>query len=131
MKGQGTGSSGGRQLGGAALSQYCDSRHAVQELASARHIATSPGKSSGAYNWHSSFSPHSELARQGTAQVEVRALSPGEPARHAYEAVAAGEPQAPAPVAEAPPPSAIDALVDALPIASAAAGERPAPSVPR
>ena len=70
-----------------------------------------------------------DMHRQGTAQVEVRALSPGEPARHAYEAVAASEPPAPAPLAEAPPPSAIDALVDALPIASAAAGERPAPSV--
>ena len=70
-----------------------------------------------------------DMHRQGTAQVEVRALSPGEPARHAYEAVAASEPPAPAPLAETPPPSAIDALVDALPIASAAAGERPAPSV--
>src|SRR5690554_5502397 len=70
-----------------------------------------------------------DMHRQGTAQVEVRALSPGEPARHAYEAVAASEPPAPAPLAETSPPSAIDALVDALPIASAAAGERPAPSV--
>ncbi|MFZ7095931.1 septal ring lytic transglycosylase RlpA family protein [Luteimonas dalianensis] len=71
-----------------------------------------------------------DMHRQGTAQVEVRALSPGEPARHTYEAVATrAEPPAPAPAAQAPPPSAIDALVDALPIASAAAGERPAPSV--
>src|SRR5690554_3953103 len=67
-----------------------------------------------------------DMHRQGTARVEVRALSPGEDARQPYEAVA-GEPPAtePEPVAGAPP-SAIDALVDALPVASVAAAERPA-----
>lgn len=85
----------------------------------------------------------------GTGRVEVRALSPGEDARHGYEAVAATPSVAaptPAPVAStserAQPPasaaaatvaaagpagSAIDAIVEALPIASARAGERPAP----
>ncbi|MEZ0469110.1 septal ring lytic transglycosylase RlpA family protein [Luteimonas salinilitoris] len=68
-----------------------------------------------------------DMHRAGTAQVEVRALSPGENARRDHEAVAA---PAPAP-AEAPvvPPaaaSAIDQLVEALPLAAASAGTRPA-----
>src|SRR5690554_3243580 len=69
-----------------------------------------------------------DMHRQGTAQVEVRALSPGEDARHVHEAVAA-RPAAPGPgpVPEPAPPSAIDALIDMLPVASAAAGERPPP----
>ena len=70
-----------------------------------------------------------DMHRQGTARVEVRALSPGEPARHDWDAVARQEPEAepPAPAADAPP-SAIDVLIDALPVASAAAGERPPPA---
>ena len=88
----------------------------------------------------------------GTGRVEVRALSPGENARQDWDAVAAAPaPAAAAPVASTPrrgraanapaasPPvpaapaptaagSAIDAIVEALPIASARAGERPAPS---
>src|SRR5690554_4184544 len=69
-----------------------------------------------------------DMHRQGTARVEVQALSPGEDARQRYEAVAA-EPAAaePGAAAEAAPPSAIDALVDMLPVASVAAAERPAP----
>ncbi|MEN4905125.1 septal ring lytic transglycosylase RlpA family protein [Luteimonas sp. TWI1437] len=68
----------------------------------------------------------------GTGRVEVRALSPGENARHDYRAVAQASPTA-APnasvAAAAPRPAAstIDAIVEALPIASARAGERPAP----
>src|SRR5690554_1096313 len=50
-----------------------------------------------------------DMHRQGTAQVEVRALSPGENARQPHEAVASA------------PPSAIDTLIDALPEAPAAA----------
>ena len=81
----------------------------------------------------------------GTGRVEVRALSPGENARQTWDAVAAAPAAPPArrartsgtraaspPVAAAPAPtpagSAIDAIVEALPIASARAGERPAPS---
>ena len=72
-----------------------------------------------------------DMHRQGTARVEVRALSPGEDARQVYDAVAgdpapaAPQPTDPAPDPE-PAPSAIDALVDMLPVASVAAGERPA-----
>ena len=71
-----------------------------------------------------------DMHRQGTARVEVRALSPGEHARHDWEAVAAREPAAPEPdqAADAAAPSAIDVLLDVLPISSAAAGERPAPA---
>ena len=68
-----------------------------------------------------------DMHRQGTARVEVRALSPGEPARHDWDAVAREEPREAAPEAAAQP-SVIDALIDALPVASAAAGERPAPA---
>ena len=68
-----------------------------------------------------------DMHRQGTARVEVRALSPGEPARHDWDAVAREEPREAAPEAAAQP-SAIDTLIDALPVASAAAGERPAPA---
>ncbi|NLC60126.1 MAG: septal ring lytic transglycosylase RlpA family protein [Gammaproteobacteria bacterium] len=68
-----------------------------------------------------------DMHRQGTARVEVRALSPGEPARHDWDAVAREAPREAAPEAAAQP-SAIDALIDALPVASAAAGERPAPT---
>lgn len=71
----------------------------------------------------------------GTGRVEVRALSPGENARHDYRAVAQAPTAAPAAtVATATPrpaapqaASTIDAIVEALPIASARAGERPAP----
>ncbi|KLJ02574.1 septal ring lytic transglycosylase RlpA family protein [Luteimonas sp. FCS-9] len=84
----------------------------------------------------------------GTGRVEVRALSPGENARHDYRAIAqappapasaptaaAAAPQAAPPAAVAaattrptpPATSAIDAIVEALPIATARAGERPAP----
>jgi len=93
----------------------------------------------------------------GTGRVEVRALSPGENARNDYDAVATAAP-ATTPVAAPPPArvrgsnrraatvpatttaavapaattsaagSAMDAIVEALPIASANAGERPAPS---
>src|SRR5690606_22442638 len=69
-----------------------------------------------------------DMHRQGTAPVEVRALSPGEHARHDWEAVARQpEAEEPARPPEAPP-SAIDVLIDVLPISSAAAGERPAPA---
>ncbi|WP_407352909.1 septal ring lytic transglycosylase RlpA family protein [Luteimonas sp. R10] len=65
-----------------------------------------------------------DMHRAGTAPVEVRALSPGENARHAPEAVATA---APTPAEAAAPPaaaSAIDQLVEALPLAAANAGER-------
>ncbi|MDG6347657.1 septal ring lytic transglycosylase RlpA family protein [Luteimonas sp. 8-5] len=58
--------------------------------------------------------------RAGTARVEVVGLMPGENARQQYDAVAAAPPQAPL------PPTAIDQLVAALPVATAAA----APAVP-
>ena len=83
----------------------------------------------------------------GTGRVEVRALSPGENARNDYEAVATAAPASarvrgsnrraatvPATATAAvtpaatPAASAMDAIVEALPIASANAGERPAPS---
>ncbi|VXC05456.1 Endolytic peptidoglycan transglycosylase RlpA [Luteimonas sp. 9C] len=77
----------------------------------------------------------------GTGRVEVRALSPGENARNDYDAVAAASP-AVVPVAAAavspsarlatvaatPAASAIDTIVEALPLAAAQAGERPAPA---
>jgi rare lipoprotein A len=75
--------------------------------------------------------------RSGTARVEVVGLSPGENARQLYDAVAATG-AAPPPAAGLPPgvhiatglpqpapPSALDRLVGALPIAAANAGERP------
>src|SRR5690554_6430681 len=59
-----------------------------------------------------------DMHRQGTAQVEVQALSPGENARHSYDAVAAGPAAAgPEAAAETAPPSPIDALIDVLPVA--------------
>jgi rare lipoprotein A len=78
--------------------------------------------------------------RTGTARVEVVGLSPGENARQDYDAVAANASAQPpsAAVAALPPgvhiatgrpqpapPSALDKLVGALPIAAANAGERP------
>lgn len=76
----------------------------------------------------------------GTGRVEVRALTPGENARHDYDAVAAAPPAVVpvaaaavpasarrAPVVASPAASTMDAIVEALPIASARAGERPAP----
>ena len=74
----------------------------------------------------------------GTGRVEVRALSPGENARNDYDAVASAPPAAapvPATATASVTPaatasgagSAMDAIVEALPIASAQAGERPAP----
>ncbi|MGY0634677.1 septal ring lytic transglycosylase RlpA family protein [Luteimonas sp. A478] len=60
-----------------------------------------------------------DMHRQGTGQVEVRALSPGEDARHVHGAVAAASPSAQPPAAVEPAaPSAIDVLVDALPVAT-------------
>lgn len=68
-----------------------------------------------------------DMHRQGTARVEVRALSPGENARHDSGMVA----QAAAPeVPEQPAASAIDRLVEALPVAAAGAVERPAGPAP-
>jgi rare lipoprotein A len=88
--------------------------------------------------------------RAGTARVEVRGLMPGEDAHVDYDALASASASAtspppspaaakPAPlasgvddpgdnevVAEPLPPTAIDRLVAALPIAGAAAAERPA-----
>lgn len=67
-----------------------------------------------------------DMHRAGTAQVEVRALSPGENARRDHEAVAAAAPE-PAASEQATPSaaaSAIDQLVEVLPIAAADAGER-------
>jgi rare lipoprotein A len=87
--------------------------------------------------------------RTGTARVEVQGLSPGENARQQYDAVAdnasapspattAGLPHGPSAAAalatgvhiatglpQPAPPSALDKLVGALPIAIANAGERP------
>ena len=84
--------------------------------------------------------------RTGTARVEVRGLSPGENAREPYDAVAARAAEQAPSAASSPnasselvlppgvriatgkpqpaPGSAIDKFVEALPIASAAAGER-------
>ncbi|MDR6993285.1 septal ring lytic transglycosylase RlpA family protein [Luteimonas sp. 3794] len=81
----------------------------------------------------------------GTGRVEVRALSPGENARNQYDAVASAPPVAasapratrgPATATASATPaattsaagSAMDAIVEALPIATAQAGERPAPA---
>lgn len=77
----------------------------------------------------------------GTGRVEVRALSPGENARNQYNAVATASPAVvpvtaaavpasarPTPVVASPAASTMDAIVEALPIASAQAGERPAPA---
>ena len=79
----------------------------------------------------------------GTGRVEVRALSPGENARQSRDAVAAAPARtrraaASAPPAPTPAPTpapamgaaatAMDAIVEALPMASAHAGERPAPA---
>jgi rare lipoprotein A len=80
--------------------------------------------------------------RTGTAKVEVRGLSPGENAREPHDAIATdASAPLPAPASSAlvlppgvriatgkpqpAPGSAIDKFVEALPIASAAAGERP------
>ena len=75
--------------------------------------------------------------RSGTARVEVVGLSPGENARQQYDAVAAAGAARPPAVGLPPgvhiatglpqpaPPSALDRLVGALPIAAANAGERP------
>ena len=73
--------------------------------------------------------------RAGTARVEVQGLSAGEHARQDYDAVASAtsapdrgaQVGGPSPVVA---PSAIDRLVQALPIASANAGERPPQPVP-
>src|SRR5690606_31168833 len=70
-----------------------------------------------------------DMHRQGTARVEVQALSPGEDARQRYEAVAdAAPPAEPEPRPVPAQPSAIDALIDLLPVASVAAAERPPPA---
>src|SRR5690606_15277482 len=70
-----------------------------------------------------------DMHRQGTARVEVQALSPGEDARQRYGAVAdAAPPAEPDPQPAPAQPSAIDALIDLLPVASAAAVERPPPA---
>jgi rare lipoprotein A len=76
--------------------------------------------------------------RTGTARVEVVGLSPGENARQQYDAVAANTPPPSTTTTGLPPgvhiatglpqpapPSALDKLVGALPIAAANAGERP------
>jgi rare lipoprotein A len=86
--------------------------------------------------------------RAGTARVEVQGLMPGEDAHVGYDAIASASAATPAPpspaaakpaplssgvddvgdnevVAEPLPPTAIDRLVAALPIAGAAASERP------
>lgn len=65
-----------------------------------------------------------DMHRAGTAQVEVRALSPGEDARHDHDAVVAAPTEGTA--APSPAASAIDQLVEALPLAAASAGERSA-----
>jgi rare lipoprotein A len=64
--------------------------------------------------------------RVGTARVEVKGLGPGDVAVSS-DPVAAREdpPAAPAATATPPPASAIDQLLDALPIAGASAAERP------
>lgn len=78
----------------------------------------------------------------GTARVEVRGLGPGEDARERYDAVARRDAQAPARDAAAllppgvriatgkpQPATAMDKLVEVLPIGAAQAGERkPAPA---
>ena len=76
--------------------------------------------------------------RTGTARVEVQGLSPGENARQRYDAVAGTAPPPSTTASGLPPgvhiatgrpqpapPSALDKLVGALPIAAANAGERP------
>lgn len=76
--------------------------------------------------------------RTGTARVEVEGLSPGENARQQYDAVAGNTPPPSTTATGLPPgvhvatgrpqpapPSALDRLVGALPIAAANAGERP------
>jgi rare lipoprotein A len=63
------------------------------------------------------------VVRTGTARVEVRALTPGDAGTGTQFAQS---PPAPAPAPIAAPPSALDRMVAALPIASANAGERPA-----
>jgi rare lipoprotein A len=76
--------------------------------------------------------------RTGTARVEVEGLSPGENARQQYDAVAGNTPSPSTTATGLPPgvhvatgrpqpapPSALDRLVGALPIAAANAGERP------
>jgi len=65
------------------------------------------------------------ITARGTGNVEVRALTPGDDAP-----VYAGKPQPVAPpTAPAKPPSAMDRLVAAIPVASASAAERP-PTAP-
>ncbi|MGO3126907.1 MAG: septal ring lytic transglycosylase RlpA family protein [Luteimonas sp.] len=84
----------------------------------------------------------------GTGRVEVRALSPGENARNSYDVASAPPAAAPSPAPRATPvpvpatatasvtppatasaaSSAMDAIVEALPVASAQADERPAPA---
>ncbi|WP_101927420.1 MULTISPECIES: septal ring lytic transglycosylase RlpA family protein [Luteimonas] len=66
---------------------------------------------------------------RGTGRVQVQALSPGENAQLDREWVASAPAAPPAVAAAAPTPaaSAIDSIVEALPIASARADERPAP----
>ncbi len=73
-----------------------------------------------------------DMHRAGTAEVEVVALSPGENARHEAgryaQALPPAAPELATPATAAPPAaSAIDRVVAALPMASAHAGERPAP----
>lgn len=68
-----------------------------------------------------------DIHQRGTGRVEVRALSPGEDARHVQGALASAPPPA---AAEPASPSAIDALVDALPVATVAAAERSAAGAP-
>ena len=73
-----------------------------------------------------------DLHRQGTGQVEVRALSPGEDARHVQGAVAAASSSAqPAAATEPAAASAIDVLVDALPVATVEASPLPESPLPQ
>ncbi|MHB8911768.1 MAG: septal ring lytic transglycosylase RlpA family protein [Lysobacter sp.] len=63
------------------------------------------------------------ITQRGTGRVEVRALTPGEGTPSTFARATAPPPPAIAPVSV--PASRLDRLVAAMPIASAAAGERP------
>ncbi|MBW3551258.1 MAG: septal ring lytic transglycosylase RlpA family protein [Proteobacteria bacterium] len=65
-----------------------------------------------------------DYVRNGTARVEVRALAPGDPGTNMHAAASHTDAAAPAPDA-LPPASAMDHLVEAIPVGSAAAVELP------
>ncbi|MEG3191722.1 septal ring lytic transglycosylase RlpA family protein [Lysobacter sp. D1-1-M9] len=67
-----------------------------------------------------------DYVRNGTARVEVRALTPGDPATSMHAAASPTDSVAPAPgPGVQPPASAMDHLVETIPVGSAAAVELP------